>query len=271
MCFKKKQPIVITSPYVYLGFGINDYFGEANDLRGCINDINNEVKKLNKEFPQFQCLKYFDSEVTTQFFMAEVRRVIAELTKIYETTGEKGMLYIKYSGHGTQVPSATEINGYNEALALHNGILVDNNIYQLQQETPAWLPVLAKFDSCYSGDIGSRDLADAVSLVNNGYRKARFMPLPGVPVMVTPVNRLAKTDVGQTWIIFSGCGEEQTSSDALIGGQYQGAFSWADMKSYGPGSGYARERDMVREILLLSKFEQIPELSGPFEGKHMPI
>lgn len=271
MCFKKQQPTAITSPCVYLGFGINDYMGEANDLRGCVNDINNEVKKLNAEFPEFQCLKYFDSQVTTHFFMAEIRRVIAELTVIKETTGKIGMLYIKYSGHGTQVPSASEVNGYNEALYLRNGPLIDDNIYHLQQETPDWLPVLAKFDSCYSGDIGSRDLAGAVRLVLNGYRKARFMPLPGVPRMIKPVNRLAKTDEGQRWIIFSGCGEEQTSADAYINGQYQGAFSWADLKSYGRGSGFARELDLVRGLLRVNKFEQIPELSGPFEGKVMPI
>lgn len=271
MCFKKQQPKVITSPYVYLGFGINDYYGDANDLRGCVNDINNEIKKLNAEFPEFQCLKYFDSQVTTHFFMAEVRRVMREMDEVCYQQGKRGFLYIKYSGHGTQVPSATELNGYNEALYMRNGPLVDDNIYQLQQETPGAIDVLAKFDSCYSGDIGSRDLADAVSLVLNGYRKARFMPLPGVPRLIKPVNRLAKTDDGQRWIIFSGCGEEQTSADAYINGQYQGAFSWADLKSYGRGSGFARELDFVRGLLRVNKFEQIPELSGPYEGKVMPI
>lgn len=269
MCFKKTQPTVITSPYVYLGFGINDYMGTANDLRGCINDINNEVKKLNTEFPEFQCLKYFDSKVTTQLFMSEIRRVIAELTRIYETTGNIGMLYIKYSGHGTQIPSSSEPNGYNEALYLYNGPLIDDNIYQLQQETPSWLPVVAKFDSCFSGDMGSRGMA--MGCVNYGYRKARFMPMPGVHVMTAPVNRLARTDEEQKWIIYSGCGEEQTSSDAYIDGQYQGAFSWADLKSYGRGSAHVRTIELDRERLFINHFQQVPELSGPFDGKFMPI
>jgi hypothetical protein len=274
MCFKKSIPATITSTHVYLGMGINDYFGEANDLRGCINDINFEVKKLNKEFPQFQCLKYFDSQVTTQFFMSEVRRVMKEVDALCKLKGEKGFIYLKYSGHGTQIPSASELNGYNEAIYLHNGPLIDDNIYQLQQETPDTIETfLAKFDSCFSGDIGSRDLAYAVNIVNNphGYRKPRFMPLPGVEIKHNPVNRLAKTDAGQRWIIYSGCGETQTSSDAFIDGNYCGAFSWADMKSYGPGSGHEREIELIRERLYLNKFQQVPEISGPYAGKFMPV
>jgi metacaspase-1 len=269
MCFRKlfgggsNNPAEITSPYVYLGFGINDYNGSGNDLRGCINDINNECAKLKKEFPEFQCLKYFDSKVTIQFFLSEIRRVIQALTRIYEETGKIGMLYIKYSGHGTQIPSASEPNGYNEALFLIDGPLQDDYIYQLQQESPFWLPVLAKFDSCFSGDIGSRKI--------NGYRKNRFMPLPGTTVRHAPVNHLGKTDAGQKWIILSGCGEEQTSADAFISGTYQGAFTWSDLQSYGRGSLFTREIDRSKEILRISRYEQIPELSGPYQNKTMPI
>lgn len=271
MCFKRKvQQTEIISPYVYVGFGINDYWGSENDLRGCINDINDEVKKLNKEFPEFQCLKYFDSKVTTQFFMSEIRRIMAELKYLYDNTGKIGMLYIKYSGHGTQIPSSTEINGFNEALYLVNGPLIDDNIYQLQLETPDWLPVVAKFDSCFSGDIGSRDIAWAVSLVNNGYRKARFMPMPGVPVLTKPVNRFSKTDAGQKWIVYSGCGEEQTSADALINGRYNGAFTWADLNTYVRGSGHKFVIDGDRAKLAGANFLQIPELSGPYQGQTMP-
>lgn len=245
--------------------------GTANDLRGCVNDINNEAKKYKADYPAAQILKYFDSKVTTTFFMSEVRRVMAEMDALARSHGERGFLYIKYSGHGTQIPSASEPNGYNEALYLHNGPLIDDNIYVLQQETPDTIDVVAKFDSCFSGDIGSRDLAHFVGCINYGYRKARFMPLDGVPVLHKPVNRLAKTDEGQRWIIYSGCGEEQTSADAYIDGQYQGAFTWADMKAYGPGAAHERTISLDRERLFINHFQQVPEISGPYEGKFMPI
>jgi len=254
MCFAKPQSTVITSKYVYVGLGIDDYQGKENDLRGCKNDIEDEIKKLNREFPEFQCLKYFDSQVTTQFFVKEIQRVMSQMP-------EDGFLYIKYSGHGTQIPTVSEANKYNEALYLYNGPLIDDEIYKLQQQTPLTLKVLAKFDSCFSGDIGSRSCFG-----NPVYRKARFMPLQGVQIMHNPVNRLAKTDLGQRWIIFSGCGEEQTSADAAFNGRANGAFTYYDLKSYSRGTPYTRE--LVDEIKLLkvNNFNQVPELSGPFES-----
>ncbi len=254
MCFSKPQSTEITSKYVFLGFGINDYLGSGNDLRGCINDIEDEIKKLNREFPEFQCLKYFDKQVTTQFFVKEVQRVMSQLP-------EDGFLYLKYSGHGTQIPTVTEANKYNEALYLHNGPLIDDEIYKLQQQTPLGLRVLAKFDSCFSGDIGSRS-----AFGNPAYRKARFMPLQGVQVMHTPVNRLAITDRGQRWIIFSGCGEEQTSADAAFNGRANGAFTYYDLKSYSRGNLYTRELIDDIKLLKISSFNQVPELSGPFDN-----
>ena len=265
MCFKRKKTIAITSPYVFLGFGINDYFGDANDLRGCINDINDEINKLGYEFPEFQCLKHLDSRVTTHFFMSEIRRVYKEMDALCKKTGQRGFLYIKYSGHGTQVPSSSEPNNYNEALYLYNGVLIDDNIYKLQQETPDTIDVLAKFDSCFSGDIGSRDLFG-----NPTYRKARFMPLEGVPILHVPKNRLAKTDSGQKWIIFSAGGEEQTVADATFNGRPNGAFTYADLNSYSRGSLYDKELELTRLFLAANKFDHVPELSGPHEGKTMP-
>jgi hypothetical protein len=97
------------------------------------------------------------------------------------------------------------------------------------------------------------------------------MPIAGVPILHIPVKRLAETDEGQKWIIFSGCMEEETSMDAYIDGQYQGAFTWADLKSYGPGSGYERELSLVKDRLFINHFKQNPELSGPHEGKVMPF
>lgn len=264
MCWKRKSPVTeITSLRVFLGFGINDYQGAQNDLQGCVPDINNEEKKLNKQYPNYQVLKYFDSVVTTQFFMSETRRVMSELSELARQRGERGFLYLKYSGHGTQVPG-NEPNGYHEALYLHNGPLIDDNIYQLEQETPDNIDVSAKFDSCFSGNIGEKSLILQ-------YHKVRFMPMMGVPILTQPVNRLAITDIGQRWIIGSGCGEEQTSADAYIDGGYQGAYTWADLQSYSPGIYYLTELINVKTVLHANQFEQIPEISGPYDGRFMPV
>ena len=252
MCFKRTTLAPITSKYVYAGFGINDYMGSANDLRGCINDINDEVKKLNREFPEFQCLRYFDRQVTTQFFVEEIQRVMSQMP-------EDGFLYIKYSGHGTQLPNSAEPDGYDEALYLYNGPLTDNELWKLQQQTPLNQKVLAKFDSCHSGDMGSRLLG------NPSYRKARFMPMQGVDVRHKAVSRIAKTGGTQRWMIMSGCRPDQVSMDAQFNGRYNGAFTYFDLLTYFRGIMLTENRVKVGLHLSKNGFAQVPELSGPYE------
>lgn len=247
MCWKKK-PQEITSNRVALLFGINDYPGSGNDLRGCINDIEDVTKKLKSEFPDFQIFKFKDSEVTTGRFMSEIENVLLKM--------KQGHLYIHYSGHGTQIPSVTEPNGYNESLYLHNGPLIDDEIYRLQMMTPVGLRVTAKFDSCFSGGMGSRNM-------NPHYLKSRFMPLQGVPVLSKAVNHLGNTDSGQVWLIYSGCGEEQTSADAMFSGRANGAFTYFDLQSYNPGTVNADAYSRGSYLIQKYGFDQRPELSGP--------
>lgn len=252
MCFKKTIQPPITSSHVFLGFGINDYMGTANDLRGCVNDINDEVKKLKRDFPEFQCITYFDKQVTTHFFVDEIERVMSHMP-------EGGFLYIKYSGHGTQIPSSVEPDGYDEALYLYNGPLIDNEIWKLQQATPLSLKVLAKFDSCHSGDMGSRYYG------NPTWRKPRFMPIQGMEVRRHAVTRLAKPEGVQRWIIMSGCGPSQVSMDAQFDGRYNGAYTYFDLQAYYRGIYYTNERIKVGQGLQQHGFAQVPELSGPYE------
>ena len=243
MCFKKKlQPI--TGNKVALLFGINDYMGSQNDLSGCLNDIDDVEKKLRNEFPEFQIRKFKNSEVTTMKFIAEIENAMNTITL-------PGVLYIHYSGHGCQVPNIAETNKYDEALYLYNGALVDDNIWTLQQKTPEGLTVVAKFDSCFSGSMNK-----AISKT-----KKRFYQMPGVRVMKTAVRKFNKTDSDQ-WVIFSGCGEEQTSSDAYFNDRPNGAFTFYDLKSYNKTSTYKGEITVLKTFLPNSNFDQIPGLYG---------
>jgi len=250
MCWKKKPPIIpITGDKVALLFAINDYMGSQNDLSGCLNDIDDVEKKLNSEFPGFQIRKFKDSQVTTQRFISEIEFVLVSTAKF---------LYIHFSGHGTQIPSASEPNGYNEALYLYNGPLIDDNIYELQKMTPDSLNVTAKFDSCFSGDLGSRNFP-----YGHYRQKNRFLQMPGIALRRKPVNRLAKTDWIQKWIIFSACGEEQVAADAWFNGRANGAFTFLDLKSYGVNTKNSEEIINVKDLLFHRNFEQVSELSGP--------
>ena len=256
MCLWKKKPQPITGNKVALLFGINDYMGSANDLSGCLNDIDDVEKKLKNEFPEFQIYKFKDSEVTTQRFISEIENALDSIIL-------PGVLYIHYSGHGTQMPNIQESNKYDEALYLYNGPLVDDNIWTLQQKTPEDLIVVAKFDSCFSGNM-NRNLTAV---------KNRFYKMPGVRIMKKAVRKFNKS-ASDRWVIFSGCGEEQTSADAVFSGRYNGAFTYFDLKSYGPDSTYNSEYNKLNTFLPGSNFTQIPGLYGNsnlFENKVLQI
>lgn len=239
MCWKKKSSIVvpIVSDKVALLFGINDYRGSDSDLRGCLNDIDDVEKKLKKEFPEFKIRKLKDLEVTVQ-------RVISEIESALVNT--KKVLYIHYSGHGCQI-------GSQEALYLINGPLMDDVICDLQNKTPDTLKVVAKFDSCFAGGMDDRHF-------NPRYKKSKFYIIPGV--RTTSVKKsFGRGDV-QRWVIFAGCGEGQTSSDAEFNGRANGAFTYYDLKSYGVNSDYQSEQDTLRMFIPNNDFDQAPELSG---------
>ena len=253
MCFRKKPTLPITGNKVSLLFGINDYHGSGNDLSGCLNDIDDVEKKLKRDFPEFHIRKFKDSEVTTQKFISEIENVF-NMIKL------PGVLYIHYSGHGTQIPNIQEINKYDEALYLYNGPLVDDNIWTLQQKTPEGLKVIAKFDSCFSGNMNRSIITGT---------KIRFYKLHGIRIMKTPVRKFNKS-ASDKWIIFSGCGEEQTSSDAFFNNRANGAFTYYDLLSYNKDSTYKDEIRVLKTYLPNGNFDQIPELYGNsilFENK----
>jgi metacaspase-1 len=250
MCFKKKKPAVITATKKRaLLFGINKY-GGGNDLRGCINDITDVKTKLNKEFPGFDILMFKDSEVTGKTFFNTIKECLEVMR-----TGD--ILYIHYSGHGCQIPSSVEANGYHEALYLVDGPFIDDQVQTLEALTPAGVTVIAKFDSCFSGDM-LREFP-----CNPCYVKSKFYPLPGVSVRRNVMNKFAKSTKNELkWIVFSGCSEEETSLDCEFNGRPNGAFTYFDNLSYGVGSTYDSELKILHNYIPSKNYDQNPTIDG---------
>lgn len=256
MCWKKiaewfkPEPIVdpvVEVEYLALLFGINDYQGTSNDLRGCVNDVNDVESKLKREFPHFTVRKFTDSQVTTALMIREIEDALVEVKKV---------LYIHYSGHGTQI-------GTQEALYLYNGPLMDSVFCDLQNKTPDYLHVVAKFDSCFSGGMDDRKN-------NPRYIRSRFYPIPGVEIKKKAITHVGKGDV-QKWVIFSGCGENQTSADAFFGGRANGAFTFNDLRAFTSSFTYAKEYNKLRTYLPDENFDQIPELTGNESLFNLPV
>jgi hypothetical protein len=106
-------------------------------------------------------------------------------------------------------------------------------------------------DCCFSGSITK-------SMVIK--KKARFKPSGILPNM-GKIKRLAKSDTAK-WVTISGCGERQTSADALINGRYNGAFTYVALNLLKKGMTYRQWFDKIREQLPSATFEQAPTIEG---------
>jgi metacaspase-1 len=267
MCLRKLFPWLYTEPVpepipdpipdpvpgrkrIALLFGINDYSGSANDLRGCINDIEDVAKKLRAEFSDFIITLYKDSQVTCDVFYNTIKSAI-----LAAKAGD--VIYVHYSGHGTQVPSASEKNGYHEALYLYDGPFIDDLVQELQALIPFGVKVIFKLDSCFSGDFLRERKMNLI------YNHKRFHHLPGVPIMHKAVTKFKRYTI-KNCLVFSGCDEEQTSADAYFNGRYNGAFTYYDNMSYNKSSSYQEEITELHRHLpnLEEDYDQSPTLDG---------
>lgn len=69
----------LSSTHKALLFGINNYPGSANDLNGCLNDIDDFEVKLKQLWPQFKVRKFKDYQVTNLKFLLEMNKAIEAL------------------------------------------------------------------------------------------------------------------------------------------------------------------------------------------------
>ena len=230
-----------------LSFAINDYPGTDNDLNGCIPDQNNVKSTFKRLFPAFKSMLIADSQTTIYAFTSNLRKKIEALLP-----GDT--MLVHYSGHGTYVRdrSGDEEDGYDEALFLYDGALIDDDINEILQGIPDGAIVVVMLDSCFSGT--------ATRSVKKG--KNRFVITEGVPAPGKVKSKLAKSG-DMKWITFSGSGENQTSADAYINGSYNGAFTYFAMKYLEPGITYDQWHRIVKIALADAGFSQIPQIEGP--------
>jgi len=257
MCFKKiwawfHKPPPIEPPAVAkkraLLFAINDYPGSANDLSGCLHDQRDWANELNKNFSGFEIIEYSDSAVIKDSFLSALEMVIALLR-----SGD--VLLIHYSGHGTYTydSSGDEEDGYDEAVYLYDGMLIDDSINAELQNIPDGATVVILLDSCFSGSATRKEGV-----------KNRFIPNNDLPPRKTIRKKFAKSD-DMKWLVISGCGEHQTSADAYIDGEWHGAFTYYCLKALQPGMTYQEWFDKIRTYLPNDEYDQAPEMEGKIE------
>lgn len=233
--------------------GIN-YNNTNYQLKGCINDVNN----LKKFFSIKRGLQ--DKNVcllTDNTELKPTRKIILEKYKELLLNAKKGdLLLFTYAGHGyyTRDYSGDEKDNRDEVLVSvdFKGIKDDELKSMLDQYLPEGVKVFILFDCCNSGTL--MDLKYNYLSTNN-YNNI-------------VVNNKCSETKGDVYFI-SGCKDDQQSADAYINNQYQGAMSWAFVKTISENRNLTWKNLLLgMRKLLVNRYIQIPQLSS---GKNMDI
>jgi metacaspase-1 len=253
MCFKKlwemitggNNDVPLTGNKVLLSFAINNYPGTQNDLNGCLNDQKNMIKTLS----DFAVRSFKDSEVTKDKFINELDSVISQAK-------EGDTVVVHYSGHGTYVAdvSGDEPDGYDEAVYLYDGALIDDKLGEALDKTPDGVKVIILLDSCFSG---------TATRVIDENKMSKFVCTERRKLHIRHKKFLKSTSL--KWVLISGCSEHQTSADAYINGGYEGAFTHFLLKALDRDYTYKQWFDKLREYLPSDEYDQIPTIEGPEE------
>jgi hypothetical protein len=248
---------------------INAYV--SGPLSGCVNDGKNLLADLCDRFG------YVPSNTRLCVDARATRSgILRRVKEMRDVTTEFDVGIFHYSGHGTQVPTRDihgDIDGLDEALVPFDFDWDDERTWIRDDDLidvirPVWpgAKIIVISDSCHSGD-----LIDAGNdRENPRARKARYLPPPDDIAWRTqsakalPRSVMSRVATIPGVALLSGCQSTQTSSDAYIEGQSQGAFTWA-LRKWLAETPNASIRSIVENAAKSLKnygYEQVPTCSG---------
>ena len=228
--------------------GIN-YTGTANQLDGCINDVDSIVERISKN--GFNTI----NKLTDLTLKKPVRENILNECKNLLINSQSGdLLLLFYSGHGSYIldKNGDEADGYDEMIVSSDlqGITDDELKSLIQTYLKKDVTLVAIFDSCFSGSVLDLKYQYLDSLNYDKYTE----------------NAKNNETLGNVFMI-SGCNDEQTSADANINNKFNGAMTWSLLETLKTknNNNNISWRDLLkgmRDLLKTSKFSQIPQLSS---------
>ena len=233
--FNNKQALLI---------GCN-YNNSNYQLNGCINDVNN-IKSM------IQNIGFNNINVLTDNTQTKPNKsnILTEFTKLLTNSNNNDLLFFSYSGHGSQVvdKNGDETDRRDEVIVpLDFNVITDDEFKTIiQTYLKPNVTLFALFDSCNSGTVLDLKYQYLDSLNYNNYTE----------------NNKATDTLGNV-IMISGCTDKQTSADAFINKQSQGAMTWAFIESINsnPKLSWRELIQNMRKLLTNSQYTQIPQLS----------
>ncbi|CAD2222644.1 Caspase domain containing protein, putative [Angomonas deanei] len=247
--------------------GIN-YYGTSAQLSGCVNDVKQELASFQKTgFPVEKMAILVDEKdfpnVTALPTRANIIKYMAWLVK---DTKEGDVLFMHYSGHGSQTKSngKDKYEEYDQVICPSDyssaGCIVDNDIFDiLASQLPKGVRLTVLFDCCHSGSmmdlpyqfVGGDGLTSSTDAHMKQVRQENY----------------SKGDI----LMISGCMDTQTSADvgntATLGNGTSGAGGAATQcLTYtllnSKGLSYRDTVIKTRDMLKKKRFEQVPQLSA---------
>lgn len=263
--------------------GIN-YIGTGSALNGCINDISNVnnflVKNCGYDAKNIKIMTD-DPKSVTKPTRANMEAGISWLAN-NSVAGDT--LFFYYSGHGSDIKDTNgdESDGRDNVLVpldyTTKGVISDDWLFlNLASRLPAGVTLWSFADCCHSGtmlDLQYNFKCNSVytrGTIKTGikYNSSEWSNQFG---MESERSKLTSADV----FLFSGCLDPQTSADATIRNQAQGAFTACFLEfiqsnstrapdgSTRFNSGSKKLSDMLKEIncrLVINGFQQRSQLS----------
>ncbi len=207
--------------------GIN-YTGTRNELKGCVNDVNNMASLLRSHgYSDIVMLK--DSPCATQPTRANM---IAAMQSFVSATADGDCLFFHYSGHGTHTidMDGDEEDGQDEAICpVDGGTITDDELRSvLINPLPQSVSMNMLLDCCHSGTgMDLRYNFEDVAVLKSG--KYKDLPDEYDPSDWISAHRRRHSfrtpETRATVLCISGCMDDQTSADTCLRGKACGALT----------------------------------------------
>ena len=237
-----------------LCIGIN-YIGSQYVLNGCINDVNNIKSKLISNYGFLETDILLLTDDTSSKIKPTKTNMLTEIKNLLVNAKSNDLLFLCFSGHGSQT---TDLNG-DEKDRLDEMIITSdlqsitddvlNSLIRTSIPTSSTnVSLFVLFDSCHSGTMLDLKYQYLDTLNNNNN--------------LTLNEKNADTSCNV--VMISGCLDKQTSADAYINKQSQGAMTWSFLESLktNPNITWKELIQSMRTLLSTSQYDQIPQLSS---------
>lgn len=247
--------------------GIN-YAGTGNELRGCLNDVQHVKSMLIDTYKFTEVRTLLERAGTTE-------AILSELQWLTSDTEDGDVILFYFSGHGSQIPSVNELDGYEEIICPYDldwrsNVITDNDLKAIFNAQSKGVNTTVILDCCHSGTALNQEnqyMPDLQVLSKHVLRTSnvKYMAPPfHIHTYAHLVQFNTERDINTSALLIAACEAQQLAADAFIDGIFQGAATAAMIQSTKntPNISYRALVDQMVGFMLANDFQQRPELDG---------